>query len=96
MGGNSLKEKRDTALVFAAANGNARKVAELLSKGGRVDAREQGFTPLLAAAQRGHTEVCELLLDKGSDLEESSLRAHYTALHYAAIGGHEGGFIVSH
>ena len=96
MSENNSEEKKDSALVFAAAKGDARKVAELLSQGGRVDAREQGFTPLLAAAQRGHTEVCELLLDKGSDLEESSLRAHYTALHYAAIGGHEGGFIVSH
>ena len=32
----------EAALVFAAANGNARKVARLLSQGGRVDAKEQG------------------------------------------------------
>ena len=64
----------DRAPVYAAANGNARKVAELLSWGGRVDAREQGFTPLLVAAKFGHTEVCELLLANGSDLEERSLR----------------------
>ena len=38
----------EAALVFAAYNGDARKVAELLSQGGRVDTRnDQGFTPLL-------------------------------------------------
>ena len=37
MSENSSEEKRDTALVFAAYNGDARKVAELLSQGGRVD-----------------------------------------------------------
>ena len=34
-----LKRRMEAALVFAAANGNARKVAELLSQGGRVDTR---------------------------------------------------------
>ena len=32
MSGNSLKEKRDSVLVFAAANGDTRKVEELLSQ----------------------------------------------------------------
>ena len=58
MAAKSSKEERDTALVFAAANGDARKVAELLSQGGRVDAREQGFTPLLAAAK--FRQLCRL------------------------------------
>ena len=89
MSENSSEEKRDTALVFAAADGDARKVAELLSQGGRVDAREHGFTPLQVVAQRGHTEVCKLLIEKGSDLEESSTRTQDTALHKAAINGHE-------
>ena len=34
-----LKRRMDTALVFAAADGDARKVAMLLSQGGRVDTR---------------------------------------------------------
>ena len=41
----------EKALVDAAADGDARKVAALLSQGGRVDARNYGFTPLLAAAR---------------------------------------------
>ena len=47
MPGKSHQEKLDTVLVRMAAIGNAKKVAELLSQGGRVDARDQGFTPLL-------------------------------------------------
>ena len=68
MSGKSFQEKLDTVLVVMAARGDARKVEELLAQGGRVDAREQGFTPLLAAAQNGHTEVCELLLEKAKPI----------------------------
>ena len=60
----------ETALVYASANGEIDKVTILLAMGARVDARDQGFTPLMVAAQKGHTEVCELLLANGSDLEE--------------------------
>ena len=65
MSANSSEDKRDKALVFASAFGDASEVAELLSQGARVDARDQGFTPLLAAAQGGHIEVCKLLLETG-------------------------------
>ena len=55
MSGKSFQEMLDTVLVVMAARGDARKVAELLSQGGRVNARdENGFIPLLAAAQGGH------------------------------------------
>ena len=41
----------------------ASKVAELLSQGARVDVKgDAGFTPLLAAAQEGHIELCKQLL----------------------------------
>ena len=56
--------------MYASARGEIDKVTILLAMGARVDAREQDFTPLLAAAQFGHTEVCQLLLANGSDLEE--------------------------
>ena len=57
-------------IVPASADGDAAMVEMLLSQGARVDVRDKGFTPLLAAAQRGHKEVCELLLANGSDIEE--------------------------
>ena len=85
MGGKSSKEERDTALVFAANNGDTRKVEELLSQGSRVDTRNKnGFTPLLAAAQRGHTEVCKLLLETGKTDIEETLPDGNTALNLAA------------
>ena len=50
----------NTALNLAATEGNASTVALLLSKGARVDTRDkQGFTPLLSAAEKGHSDVCE-------------------------------------
>ena len=52
-----LKNRMDSALVDAAADGDASMVEILLSQGARVDAREQGFTPLLVAAQYGNFEV---------------------------------------
>ena len=56
MSGKSFQGRLDTVLVTMASMGEVRMVAELLSQGARVDAREQGFTPLLAAAQKFLTE----------------------------------------
>ena len=50
---------------------------------------ENGYTPLLLVAYFGHTEVCELLLAAGSDVEERMLDTLGTPLHYAAGKGHE-------
>ena len=74
----------EEALVLAAADGNVHKVVQLLSLGARVDMRYQGYTPLLAAADRGQTEVCQLLLEAGSDLEETEPFTMSTALNKVA------------
>ena len=78
----------DKVLVMAAFNGDAGKVAVLLSLGARVDLRFQGFTPLLAAAHEGQTEVCEMLLDKGKAKIEEVGPDGSTALIMAAHKGH--------
>ena len=53
-----------------------------------MDARDRGFTPLLAAAQGGHIEVCKLLLETGkANIEETTLFGN-TALNVAADDGH--------
>ena len=56
----------NTTLRLAASKGFASTVELLLSIGAKVDTKDnQGFTPLLSAAQGGHTEVCNLLLETG-------------------------------
>ena len=78
----------EAELVFAAARGNARMVAMLLSQGAPVDSKEQGFTPLLAAAQNGSTEVCKLLLKTGKANVKDRGPDGNTPLLQAAHGGH--------
>ena len=48
---------------------------------------KEGYTPLLVAAQEGHTEVCELLLAAGSDVGERDKKGD-TPLLVAAQEGH--------
>ena len=79
----------EAALYNAAVNGDARKLVELLSQGTRVDFRNhQGFTPLLAAAQRDHTEVCKLLLETGKANVKETTSDGVTPLLVAADKGH--------
>ena len=73
--------------MLAAGSGDARKVEELLSQGATVDERDQGLTPLLVAAQEGHTEVCELLLEKGKANIEETDNDGDTALKLVASEG---------
>lgn len=55
-----------TALHEAAKLGNWDMVKLMLTSGAHPDARSSyGFTPLALAAQGGHTEIMELLLQKG-------------------------------
>ena len=81
MSGKSFQEMLDPILVAMVVRGDARKVAELLSKGASVEVRDQGLTPLMIAAWFGHTEVCEVLLDKGNaKIEETEPKAQNSAL----------------
>ena len=65
-----------------------KNVVAALALGGRVTARNhQGFTPLLAAAQHGHTEICGLLLANGSNVNDRDTQG-FTPLLSAALHGH--------
>ena len=87
MSGKRFQEELDNVLVMMASRGDARKVAELLSQGARVDSKEQNLKPLLVAANFGHTEVCQLLLERGkADIEELDADGN-TALKLAAATG---------
>ena len=92
-----------TALVWAAAEGHAAVVAELIDAGADYEnALASGFTPLLFAVRNGHIGVVETLVGAGVDVHErispdgdwrhagysARLRPGATALHVAVENGH--------
>ena len=80
----------DEELFYFSLYGDLEGVVDSLVQGGRVAMRNpQGFTPLLVAAQKGHADVCGLLLAHGSDVNEMEPGTKATALHHAAARGHE-------
>ena len=80
----------DEVLYNSSFVGLLEGVVLALAKGGRVSVRNhQGFTPLLIAAQNGHTAICDLLLAHGSDVNAVEPTSTVTALHFAAVKGHE-------
>ncbi|MCY4588681.1 MAG: ankyrin repeat domain-containing protein [Bryobacterales bacterium] len=91
-----------TALTWAAAEGHAEVVVELIKAG--ADFRttlSSGFTPLLFAVRNGHTEVVKTLVTAGADINRridphkdwrhrgygGRLRPGATALHLAVENG---------
>jgi ankyrin repeat protein len=61
-----------TALMWAAAEGNTAAVRALARAGADVKAQSKaGFTPLLFAAREGRLETAGALLDLGSSLDET-------------------------
>ena len=46
-----------------------------------------GFTPLILASTAGHSEVVEILIDNGADIEAQSERTKDTPLSLACSGG---------
>ena len=80
---------RDAKLWNSCLDGDIEGVIAALAQGGRVTARSSdGVTPLLAAARNGHTDICALLLAHGSNVNEVKPDTKETALHLAAMEGH--------
>ena len=81
--------RSDVKLWNCSLDGDKEGVIAALAQGGRVAVRgPQGFTPLLVAAQNGHTDICGLLLAHGSNVNETDPLAKQTALHLTASRGH--------
>ena len=79
----------DKKLLICSNNGDIEGVMAALAQGGRVTMRTpQGWTPLLAAARHGHTDICGLLLAHGSNVNEVAPDTKHTALQNAAAKGH--------
>lgn len=80
-------EQRETALIYAAGNGDADMVRELLMLGARKDqANAKGFTPYNAAAVGGFGDVALELAEQGVARDLNTGPA-YTALSLAAYHG---------
>ena len=81
----------DRKLYSSSFRGDLEGVMDALAQGGSVAVRSpEGSTPLLLAAQEGHTDICGLLLAHGSDANyERELNTKFTALFHAATRGHE-------
>lgn len=73
----------------AAGTGDVAKVKELLDKGTDVNAANSyGATALASAADRGHTEVVKLLLDRGANPDTQDTFYKLKPLSWAAQRGH--------
>ena len=61
----------DKKLFNSSFDGDIEGVMTALAQGGKVTMRNpQEFTPLLVAAGNGHTDICNLLLAHGSNVNE--------------------------
>ena len=78
-----------TALLFAAENGYAEVVSELIMAGAKVDAANpRGNTALFLAATKGHTDIVMALLAAGASLEARGEFGQDTPLTRASYEGH--------
>jgi ankyrin repeat protein len=93
----------ERALIQAAVEGDAEKARQLLSTGVDVNVRngetypigyEWNTTPLMCAADKGHLEVCRILLEAGADVSAASVKhkadggGGAQALHHALMDSH--------
>ena len=83
------------AMIMACANGHVNVALQLLDQGidvnkryapGSSRGRVGGQTALSFAANRGHLDVCRLLIKRGADMEIVS-DSGYTALMWAMVNG---------
>ena len=65
----------ETPLMSAAFSGSRQAVEVLLAAGADVNARWRYGTPLSYAAQRGHTDIVRLLLDRGAQCDDQAVEA---------------------
>ena len=87
---NVLTDDKICALSWAAAEGSEESIELLLKKPSiQLDIPDKlGKTPLLRAADAGHTKCIRMLLDKGANVKCADEQGR-TALSLAAVKGHK-------
>jgi len=79
--------RSESALHFFATENRADVARWLLSKGANPNGTATAGSPLHAAAQLGHGEVCQALIQAGADLDLQD-KLGETPLHKASSGGY--------
>lgn len=83
----AVKVAGDPFLVIE--RGDLEEVLDLIKSGENVNrVRWSGFSLLHRAAQLGQTDICQLLIDNGADVNIRSARGWYTPLHSALANGY--------
>lgn len=79
-------------LIEAAKDGDVEKVKNFITAGACINAYNEGWTALHWAANNGHIEVCQQLIEKGARIEAKTIIVAngMTALNIAANGRYVG------
>lgn len=89
--GNGIDKRNgagETKLYRAVRSGNIKEVKKLLRDGADPDiADDHGLTPLHQAAYWGETEITELLIKAGANVNAENNGKGWTPLHSAAVSG---------
>lgn len=76
---------RVSELSYWAGIGKVDQVRELLDNGADPNVTEEdGYTPLMGAAENNHLEVAKLLIDAGADIKK---KGEFTAYELAEMQG---------
>jgi ankyrin repeat protein len=67
------------------AKGDLEVVKRMISHGQNVNERSNGMTPLMYAARYNRTDILNLLVSKGADVNAKCYRNRFTALKYAKL-----------